>query len=315
MLKTEFKTDQKNFSVPNIMSKILIAFLFIICINAFAAEDSTYFYGVNNTPADPQNAILKVKVIRSSSRKYKISTYVKQNDQWVSILNKNIRIKNGNEFLISEYGKNAKSKKYTRLCSENPDGMYDFTEIRNKKVIRTGTSRTSFPLTLEGKEITFYDNRQKKSESVYRNNQLISNVNWLKDGEKYIDNIFYSVDKYPVYKAGTKLLHKYLSEYINQSGYRIQDVDGNVTIGFVITKNGEIEGVYVVNGIISGLDEIVADAVESIPGKWEPAKLNNEKVNCFLTIPVNFRQQASASFDYLEFTYSNWTWMMYWSAY
>ncbi len=298
------------------MSKILSAFyLFIICINAFAAEDSTYYYGVNNTPADPQNAILKIRVIRSSYGKYKTTTHVKQNDHWVSISNKNIKIKNENEFLIREYGKDAKSKKYTRLYSENPDGMYNFTEIRNKKIIRTGTSRTRFPLTLEGKEITFYDNGQKKSESVYRNNQLISNVNWLKDGGKYIDNIFYSVDKYPIYKAGTKLLHKYLSEYINQSGYRIQDVDGNITIGFVITKNGEIEGVYVVNGIISGLDEIVADAVESIPGKWEPAILNNEKVNCFLTIPVNFRQQASARFDYLEFTYSNWTWMMYWSAY
>ena len=51
------------------------------------------------------------------------------------------------------------------------------------------------PLLFEGEVTEFYSNGNKKSISVYKNNELVWNKNWLENGEKYIDNIFYSVDK------------------------------------------------------------------------------------------------------------------------
>ncbi|MBL7111004.1 MAG: energy transducer TonB [Bacteroidales bacterium] len=292
--------------------KVFNFFLIAISIQATAQEDTTYFYSANNRPADPREAVLKRTIFQSAPKKYKISTFTKQDNQWQIFSTGVIRIRGTNEFLVREYRDGSMEKIYTRMYSETPEGLYDFTEIWNDNMIRTGTSGTRIPLTLEGIEVKYYDNGQKKSESVYRNNQLVSNINWLKNGEKYIDNVFYSVDEYPEYKAGTKMLHKYLSEYIAQSGLSTDNLDGAITIGFVITIAGEIDGVYVAGGIMPGFDEMVAEAVRSIPGKWEPAILNNEKVNCFLTIPINFRREAFIGFDNLELSFSNNIWMLYW---
>jgi len=284
----------------------------IICIHALAEKDTTYYYGANNKPSDPNNAVLKKRIIQASTNRYKIITDSKQDSIWVFVTKETVRIKGENEFLIREFGKDGMTKIYSRLYSKNLNGLFTFTETWENKILRTGTSQTLIPLSLEGKETKFYDNGQKKSESIYKNNQLISNSNWLKSGEEYIGNIFYSVDHYPEYKPGTKLLHKYLSEYIIQSEYPIENLDGFIITGFVITETGEITGIHVVSSIVPEFDDIVADAFKTIPGDWEPARLGNETVKCYLTMPINFRHQEGVRFEHLEFTYANHTWMMYW---
>jgi len=294
------------------MRTICLTILTVICLNTLAGEDTTYYYGANNKPTDPGNAMLKRTIVKSSQKKYKIFTYTLQNERWEIFSYTVLKVRNENEYLVREYRDGRMEKMYKRFYSETPQGLYDFSETWNDKLIRTGTSGTRIPLTLEGKEIRYYESGQKKSESVYRNNQLASNSNWLKSGEKYIDNVFYSVDEYPEYKAGTRMLHKYLSEHIGQSGFNTNNLDGTVRIGFVITGTGELEGVYATEGIMPEFDEIVEDAVRSIPGEWKPAVLDKNEVNCFLTIPINFRREAAMGFENLELTFSNNIWMMYW---
>jgi len=70
--------------------------------------------------------------------------------------------------------------------------------------------------------------------------------------------------------------------------------------------------VYVAGGIMTEFDEVVAEAVRSVPGEWQPAVLDGEQVNCFLTLPVNLRQETPIGFENLELNFSNNTWMLFW---
>jgi len=294
------------------MRTICLSILIVFCLNALAREDTTYYYGANNKPADPGDALLKRTIVRSSQKKYRISTYTLQDGRWEMFSNTVLKARNKNEFLVREYRDGRMEKMYKRFYSETPKGLFDFSETWNDKLIRTGTTISRIPLALEGKEVRYYESGQKRSESEYRNNQLVSNTNWLINGDKYIDNVFYSVDEQPEYKAGTRMLHKYLKEHIAQSGFNTGNLDGTIRIGFVITEAGEIEGVYATEGIMPEFDEIVEDAVRSIPGEWKPAVLDKNEVNCFLTIPVNFMRKAPMGFENMELSFSNNIWMLHW---
>jgi hypothetical protein len=298
--------------MAGLMKEIFYYFLFLFCIQAYAQEDTTCYYGANNKPADSLNAVLMREVTHPAKRKLKITTYTKKGDHWEEFSQLVLKTRSENEFLVREYRDGRMESMYRRFYSATPGGLYEFKETWNDKVIRIGTSSTFIPLTLEGTEVRYYDSGQKRSESEYRNNQLLSNTNWLRNGDKYVDNVFYSVDEYPEYRAGTKMLHKYLSEYITQSGFNTDNLDGTVTIGFVITGAGAIDGVYVAGGIMPEFDELVADAVRTIPGEWKPAILDDKQVNCFLTIPISLRQEVPIGFENLELSFSNYTWMLYW---
>jgi len=78
-------------------------------------------------------------------------------------------------------------------------------------------------------------------------------------------------------------------------------------VGVVITKEGKIDGVQIVKGISQVLNGIIVDAFGKVEGAWVPAKLNNQNVNYFQTIPINFIYNTY-KFEYLEMDRG----MMYW---
>jgi len=275
-------------------------------------QDTTCYYGVNNSPSGPAEALLKKEVRKASKNRYKVETHIREDGQWRLLSSETVKVRNKHEYLVREYSDGLNTRIYTRQFTLTPEGLYSFVEVWNNKTIRTGISSTRFPLTLQGTERKFHNNGLLKSESLYQDNQLISNRNWLENGDEYLSDVYYLVSSYPQYKPGTKFQHKYLLEYIRQSGYNLQNLDGVITIGFVVTGEGTIDGVYVAGGIMPGFDEIAAEAVRTLPGEWEPATVGNEQVNCFLTIPINFIQAPNTNYEYLDITFSAFTWMIYW---
>ena len=101
-----------------------------------------------------------------------------------------------------------------------------------------------------GEPEVYYYAGSKKSVSMYDDNQLVWNQNWLKDGEKYLDTIFYSVDTWPEYLNGATELKTHLRDHIVSSQYYKQEMEGTVLLGFVVTEYGDLEGVYIVNEFI-----------------------------------------------------------------
>jgi hypothetical protein len=261
-----------------------------------------YYWGVNNKPLnDEENAITRVQINQIREDRLDIETLVKWRNEWRSLFVERIKIKSDNEYLIRKYSNGRQTDKYTRFYSREPDGIYRFVEMDHDVVIRKGTTSSMMPLCLEGEVIEYYPDETLKSKSIYHNNQLISNENWLENGEKYIDNIFYSVDIPPTYDIENANLLVHVSNEFSK--HKLIDIAGTILVGFVIMENGELSGARIVEGIQPDLNETAVRALESFPGKWQPAVLNNTHVRFFCTMPINFkRAEEFIYFDHMELT-------------
>lgn len=69
---------------------------------------------------------------------------------------------------------------------------------------------------------------------------------------------------------------------------RENNVQGRVTLRFVVNENGEVSDVNVVRGIGSGCDEEAKRVLLKMP-KWKPGKQNGRAVKVYFTLPISFR--------------------------
>jgi hypothetical protein len=282
------------------MKRILLLLFLVLYLESLVNGQMVYYYGVNNKPLnDEKNAITRIQINQIRNDRLDIETFVNWRNEWRSLFIERIKIKSDNEYLIRKFQNGRQISKYARFYSREPDGIYRFVEMHNDIVKRKGNTTTKLPLNLEGEVIEYYNNELVKSKSIYHNNQLVSNENWLENGEKYIDNIFYSVDIPPTYDIEkTNLLVHVSNEF---SKHKLIDIAGTILVGFVIMENGDLAGTRIVEGIQPDLNETAVRALESFPGKWQPAVLNNTNVRFFCTMPINFkRAEEFISFDNLE---------------
>ena len=279
--------------------------LILACIISmvFPANGQTvYYYGVNNKPlTDEENAVTMLRMKQSGDSRIELETLIKWRTEWRRAYIEKIKIKTENEYLVRKYANGRQTDKYTRFYSPVPGGTFEFVEMDNDAVKRRGITTTRLPLNFEGEVTEFFKNEKIKSKSIYKDNQLVSNENWLENGEKYIDNIFYSADVPPSYDIEKDNLLAYVSDKFSQ--HKLIDITGTILVGFVIMENGDLAGTRIVHSLQPDLDQIAVDAVQSFPGKWQPAVLNNENVRFFCTMPINFKTADEfVSFDQIDFT-------------
>ncbi len=284
------------------MKKNILLFVCIFCLSLSLAGQEVYYYGVNNKPlADEENAVAMIRINKKGNNQIELETLVKWRTEWKSAFIEKIKIKMENEYLIRKFANGRQTDKYIRFYSPAPGRTVEFVEMNNDAIKRKGSTTTRLPLNFEGEVIEYFKNETVKSKSIYKNNQLVSNENWLENGEKYIDNIFYSADFPPSYDIETDNLLAHVSSKFSQ--HKLIDITGTILVGFVIMENGDLAGARIVSGIQPALDKIAVDAVQSFPGKWKPAMLNNENVRFFCTMPINFKTADEfVSFDNIYFT-------------
>lgn len=181
------------------------------------------------------------------------------------------------------------------------EDLYYFEEMKSGKITREGFSKSTTPLHLDGKITEYYPNGEVKSESIYSDNRLISNMNFYPDGTEYIHNIFYSVDQPPRYLYGLSAFKNFVMGRIAEVELPIHEINDKVVIGAVVMENGELAGIRVLEGKIPSVNSFFAETMKSLPGKWEPARLNGEVVRCFIEIPFNLSNELS-TMQYLEFS-------------
>lgn len=273
-----------------------------MCINFLIAGQTIHFYGVNNKPLeDEKNATTRIEIRPIVDDRFEIQTSVKIDTEWVIESDKRVKIKSDNEYLIREFRNGKQINRYVRFYSKGPGNTYNFIEMKNETVKRKGSTTTKIPLCLDGQVSEYYNNGSIRSKSFYHNNQLLSNENWLHNGDKYIDNIYYSVDINPTYDIDKISLQNHVLNQFKK--HNLVDVSGTILIGFVIMETGDLDGVHVVRGIVPDLNQVAVDAIKSFPGKWKPAVLNNRIVRCYCTMPINFRQDGkNIYFNYLEYS-------------
>jgi hypothetical protein len=188
-------------------------------------------------------------------------------------------------FISAQKGSSAILRTYTR----KNEGFY-VREYTNSVLSSEGMSKTMFPLIQEGywKDYRKFNGKVMK-ESIYKDSQLISNKYWTLDGT-CINDVFTCADKDPSYQGGESELLKFISKNLNYPvSARDRNISGRVILLFVLTKEGNIRGIDFLTHVDPQIDLEALRVINLIPpDKWQPAEINNKKVNYFYAVPINF---------------------------
>lgn len=124
---------------------------------------------------------------------------------------------------------------------------------------------------------------------------LMSNVNlWaLNVWGSSEDSIHSVVEKMPRLKgAKNNLSAFFLKEIAYPTDARLQAIEGDVWVNFVVTADGTITNVVIHKSVNPLLDAAVKAYVEQ-SGPWKPGTLNKQEVNTQMSVPVKFRLSES----------------------
>jgi hypothetical protein len=285
------------------MIRTLLVSLIVFFSALHCSGQEIYYYGANMKPLNSENEALLVKeVTKKSDKKYVIETRVLVSSAWVDAEQQKIRIDKDGTLRIRTKDERIFPRRIFRTISRSVPGQYAFEETAKKQKIRSGTSSNFLPLLLEGYVTEYHNNDIEKSVSIYENNQLQSNQNWRPDGSPYIDSIFYSTDKEPVYRPGVANFHSSLLQQLGEAKINLDEFDDDVVIGWVVMETGQIDGVIPLKGKSEELNQILVESIARIPGHWEPAVLNGKPVRYFMSIPLTIFHHE-AKFQEVEYSW------------
>lgn len=107
------------------------------------------------------------------------------------------------------------------------------------------------------------------------------------------DEVFKAVEQMPEFPGGQAALLKWISSHIQYPAMAAENnIQGKVTVQFVVTKTGSIGEVKVVRSVDKDLDREAVRVVKSLP-KFNPGRQNGQPVSVWYTLPVNFKLQGT----------------------
>jgi TonB family protein len=105
---------------------------------------------------------------------------------------------------------------------------------------------------------------------------------------KHADEKAIIVESMPEFPGGVEALKKFVSESLQYPKTALKKgIQGQVIVGFVVSKSGEINDVRIKSGVDPSLDNEAVRIVKSMP-KWTPGKQNGQGVDVFYKMPVIF---------------------------
>lgn len=100
---------------------------------------------------------------------------------------------------------------------------------------------------------------------------------------------FVTVEKMPSFKGGDAAMKKFIDDNLKYPKIAKEaEIQGRVTVRFVVTSTGAIEDITVIRGIDPSCDKEAIRVIKAMP-KWEPGKQNGKAVDVYYTLPVVFR--------------------------
>lgn len=103
------------------------------------------------------------------------------------------------------------------------------------------------------------------------------------------EKIFTAVEEPPSFPGGEKALYEFLKSNLRYPEMALQNnIQGRVTVQFVVEKDGSIGEVKVVRGKDPDLDKEAVRVVKSMP-KFIPGRMNGQAVRVWYTLPVSFK--------------------------
>lgn len=103
------------------------------------------------------------------------------------------------------------------------------------------------------------------------------------------DEIFTAVEQMPQFPGGDAELYKWISSHIKYPTMAAENnIQGRVTVRFVVKEDGSIGRVEVLRGKDPDLDKEAQRVVKTLP-KFIPGKMNGRAVQVWYTLPINFK--------------------------
>lgn len=279
---------------------ILIQFM-LLNMPLALAQDTIFYYGSNHRSVnDVEDARFLKKVYNKSDRVTKIESFVNIEGDWKEAKTERIRYAKEGHYTVKIKTVTDFPKKIRRTFSRNHDGNFDFREYLDGALIRSGTTSRLMPLMLQDTVKEYYSNGQIKSVAYYEDNKLMGNRNWMQDGTPYFDDVFFSVDKAPEYMYGPEFFNNYILKNLEAHKVDLTQYNDQITLGWIITKDGELAGAHVLSGQYVGLGKLIISFLDDLPGNWKPARLDGKKVRYFMQFPINIDSDHMDGFNMVE---------------
>lgn len=108
------------------------------------------------------------------------------------------------------------------------------------------------------------------------------------EGDYGEEDVFQVVEDMPTFPGD---INKWLGKNVKYPVIAQENnIQGRVTVQFVIERDGSITDVKVLRGVDPSLDKEAVRVVKSMP-KWKPGKQRGKPVRVSYTVPINFRLQ------------------------
>ena len=106
------------------------------------------------------------------------------------------------------------------------------------------------------------------------------------------NKVLTAVEQMPQFPGGEPQLIKYIQSHLKYPPVAMENnIQGRVTIQFVVTKTGKVGEVKVARGKDPDLDKEAMRVVKSLPD-FIPGKMNGQSVNVWYTLPITFKLQG-----------------------
>lgn len=112
--------------------------------------------------------------------------------------------------------------------------------------------------------------------------------------EEKSEPVYTEIDNMPEYPGGIEKLLNYLASNIKYpKEAKTVNIEGRVTINFIVETDGSVSNVRVMKGIGGGCDEEAKRVVENMP-KWKPGIQDNKPVRVSYNLPIKFSIEEKA---------------------
>ena len=176
----------------------------------------------------------------------------------------------------------AKTIQFTVPTIEKDELVKDADEIKSvDEVLENSTAIVANVDNLEGRD----DGLGILPDALKEHKVIVAAV---EDNKTYDLGL---IEQNPSFPGGEAAMYEWLSNNINYPVIAQENnIQGKVTLQFVVDKNGDIVDIIIARGVDPSLDKEAVRVVKSMP-KWIPGKQGGIAVKVKYTLPVQFKLQ------------------------
>jgi TonB family protein len=168
-----------------------------------------------------------------------------------------------------------------------------------KRIIKPGSNiEIGFPYSEKKDKMLLFEGERSgnlidwklanKTDDVKVDDELIITVSPERESNS---EVFFIVEDMPEFPGGEQAMRRFLTENaVYPTSMLGKEVEGKVTVTFVVDSEGNTTKIRVVKGLDETLDKIAVYVVSNFP-KWKPGRQRGKPVDVSYTVSVDFSGQ------------------------